>query len=81
MNFAKKFLMFLLILGILSSCDKSYKYVETVQEETILGGTDTKDGEWMRESDKKMELHVKIEDISLYEQMHNTSNKLRTSLT
>ena len=43
MNLAKKHLVFLLILGLLSSCDKSYKYVETVQEVSILGGTDTKD--------------------------------------
>jgi hypothetical protein len=45
MNLAKKYSVFLLILGLLSSCDKSYKYVETVQEESILGGTDTKDSE------------------------------------
>lgn len=45
MNLAKKFLVFLLILVLLSSCNKSYKYIETVQEESILGGTDTKDNE------------------------------------
>lgn len=45
MNLAKKSLVLLLILVLLSSCDKSYKYVETVQEESILGGTDIKDSE------------------------------------
>lgn len=45
MNLAKKYFVFLLILGLLSSCNKSYKYVETVQEESILGGTETKDSE------------------------------------
>lgn len=45
MNLAKKYFVFILILGLFSSCDKSYKYVETVQQESILGGTDTKDSE------------------------------------
>jgi len=37
-------ILFLLALGIfLTSCDKSYKYVEKVSEESILGGTDIKE--------------------------------------
>lgn len=36
-------LLFLAILFFLTSCDKSYKYVEKVSEESIFGGTDIKE--------------------------------------
>lgn len=36
-------LFFLVALLSLTSCDKSYKYVEKVSEESIFGGTDTKE--------------------------------------
>ncbi len=43
MNLFKTILTPILILGLLSSCNKTYKYVETVQEESILGGIETKE--------------------------------------
>jgi hypothetical protein len=36
-------LLFLGLMTLLISCDKSYKYVEKVSEESILGGTDIKE--------------------------------------
>ncbi len=36
-------LLFLVLITFLTSCDKSYKYVEKVTEESILGGTDIKE--------------------------------------
>ena len=38
-------LLFLGIITFLTSCDKSYKYVEKVSEESVLGGTDIKEKE------------------------------------
>lgn len=35
-------LLFLGLITIMTSCDKSYKYVEKISEESILGGTDLK---------------------------------------
>lgn len=43
MKIFKTILTPILILGLLSSCNKTYKYVETVQEESILGGIETKE--------------------------------------
>lgn len=43
MNLYKKIFTPILILGLLSSCNKTYKYIETVQEESILGGSETKE--------------------------------------
>ena len=39
------FLLFLGLITFLTSCDKSYKYVEKVREESILGGTDIKEND------------------------------------
>ena len=36
-------LLFWAVIILLTSCDKSYKYVEKVSEESILGGTDIKE--------------------------------------
>lgn len=36
---------FLLVLILFTSCDKSYKYVEKIQDESILGGSDIKEKE------------------------------------
>lgn len=36
-------LLFLGLMAFLTSCDKSYKYVEKVSEERVLGGTDIKE--------------------------------------
>jgi hypothetical protein len=43
----KKFniLSFLTIITLLTSCNKTYKYIEKVGEESTLGGSDTKDKE------------------------------------
>jgi len=44
MNMMKNLLgLILLLTGLLTSCDKSYKYVETVEDVGILGGTDIKE--------------------------------------
>jgi hypothetical protein len=41
----RHFFALLLLTLVLYSCDKTYKYVEVVQEESILGGSDTKETE------------------------------------
>lgn len=41
----KKIIGLFFILGLLTSCDKSYKYVEKVKEESILGGSEIKEKE------------------------------------
>ncbi len=41
----KHLLWLLILMGLLTSCDKSYKYVEVVQEKGILGGMNVKEKE------------------------------------
>ena len=41
----KHIILLFLILELLTSCDKSYKYVEKIQDESILGGSNIKEKE------------------------------------